>query len=210
MPQVCPAYCRQQSVGIAYVWKGGPDFMFMFAFPPLAITARPLRGLQGLRPYATSKALAASRLALDGYPRNNLQRLTEIAPLNPHDEIKDVATNPAAKTEENPSIRFDVKRGMAFRMKGAQAYVLRTPTSKPSAPFHNGDKIARVLHFASIKLKDRKRVHRLTTLIARDKSFQRPQRSQKSPGLVSGPSVPRSVAAPIERRFRTQSPGGTG
>jgi hypothetical protein len=210
MPQVCPAHCGQQSVGVAYVWKGGPDFMLMFGSPPLAITARPLRGLQGLRPYATSKALAASRLALGGYPRNNLQRLTEIALLNPHDEIKDVAAHPAAKTEENPSIRFNIKRRMSLRMKGAQAYVLRTPTSKPGTPFHKGDEIARALHFASIKLKDRKRVHRLTTLIARARPSQRPRRFQKSPGLASDPSVPRSVAAPIERRFRTQSPDGTG
>jgi hypothetical protein len=121
MPQICPAHCGQQSVGIAYVWEDGPVFILMFASPQPAISARPLRGLQGLRPYATSKALAASRLALGGYPRNNLQRLTEIASLNPHDEIKDVATSPTAKTEENLSIRFDVKRRMAFRMKRAQA-----------------------------------------------------------------------------------------
>jgi hypothetical protein len=87
----------------------------------------PLRGAQGglCPPYARSNALAASRLALAGYPLgdfgNNFQRTAKVATRSAHDKLEHVAASATAETFEAPFFRRNVKRRIAFFVQWAEA-----------------------------------------------------------------------------------------
>jgi hypothetical protein len=104
----------------------------------LAIRGRTLRVLRG-SPYARSKPLAASRLALAGYPRNfrdNLQRTPKIAASRTHQKLKHVAACATAKALENLLAGMNVERRVPFRMQRAKADKLPTTRPKASVPFN--------------------------------------------------------------------------
>jgi hypothetical protein len=73
----------------------------------------PLRGAQGLRPYARSNPRAASRLALAGYPLaeigHDFQRTAKVTACRAHHKLEHVTPGATAQTLEDLFIGLDEK-----------------------------------------------------------------------------------------------------
>jgi len=86
---------------------------------------RPLRGLQGLRPYAVLKTLGPSALADGGYPKGgNLHGPAKITSFRALNEIEYVSARAAPKALPDFSLWLKVKRRVPLGMERAQANVL--------------------------------------------------------------------------------------
>ena len=75
-----------------------------------------LRKQKGLRPYASAKPLAASRLAGLGYPKTNyyFECPTKLASFRQHHKTEYVAASAAAEAIENFLYRVNVEARMAL------------------------------------------------------------------------------------------------
>lgn len=100
--------------------------------------AAPLRGAEGLRPFARSNAFAASRLTLARYPfrkvSNDFQCAEKVAALNPHDEIEYITASATAEAMENLFSRVNVERWMTFAVEGTETEELAPRLAKPCEP----------------------------------------------------------------------------
>ena len=104
---------------------------------------RPLRGPEGLRPYAAVKSLGPSALADGGYPLSrDFQRVTEPTPLSAHDEIEDIAADTTAKTMENLPLRVNVEGWVTLSVKRTEANVLLTGALQPGVCPSDADEVA--------------------------------------------------------------------
>jgi hypothetical protein len=94
----------------------------------------PLRGAKGLRPYARSKPLAASRLALAGYPFGEFDHdskgTAKIATGKAHCKSKNVAALPAAEAMEHLFSRMDIEGRVPLVMQRAKADQLATRSAE--------------------------------------------------------------------------------
>jgi len=115
--------------------------------------ACPLRGQQGLRPYARAKPFAASRLTGARYPktRRNFESAAEVASFRSPDEVKNVAARATAEAVENFLSGVNVERRVPFGMEGAKPDVLPARAPELRVPRSDGEKIGAGLHLLRIE-----------------------------------------------------------